>query len=250
MVYNESIAPHEDGDLDDRLLDAAKELFDEHKIEDVTVADVAERAGVDMAKARRRFHASAYIVRGIYEKVLDEAFADLDAQEYPASDLHARLCHLVISEIRQLKSHKRFVQRSLLELLRPTSTQLLVQLPVLSRLVAQVSEQIAEARRLGAVSRWVSPNVASLLFNTLHAEIFAYWVTVDDSSDSEPTLALLDRQIGVFVRSLRHPLRMFEPRPASMPDPPSAPPMNLRTKPVAGSASSAGRKKKQAARRD
>src|SRR5262245_16817829 len=67
----------------DRILDAASTLFAEHGVDEVTVAEVADHAGVSRATVFNHFNSKHALVEGITERVLafyvlmlDEALLD------------------------------------------------------------------------------------------------------------------------------------------------------------------------------
>ncbi len=227
-------------ELDDPLLVAAAILFNQRDFHEVTVEEAANRAGVDIEEARRRYPSAAYLARGIYEAVLDKVPQHVAAQGSTGT-LHDKLCAIVITEIQMLQPYTAFVKRSILEFLNPTSIQLLLQLPTMQRLLAHVSEQIAVARRTGMAGPWVIPNVAAMTFGVLHAKIITYWLTFDTSANATKTLAMLDRDIGMFVKLLQNPLGFLNL--GSLSAPPAPVTFNYKTSPTSGSASTKGKTK-------
>lgn len=228
-------------ELEDPLLVAAAMLFNQRQFHEVTVEEAARRAGVNVEEARRRYPSAAYLARGIYEAVLDKIPEHVAAQG-PTGTLHDNLCAIVIAEMQLLQPYTTFVKRSILEFLNPTSIQLLLQVPTMQRLLSHVSEQIAVARRTGMVGPWVIPNVAAMMFGALHAKLITYWLTFDTTSTGSKTLAMLDRDIGKFVKLLQNPLGclnlgVFSAAPAPVT-------YNYKTAPTAGSASRKGKDKK------
>lgn len=228
-------------ELEDPLLIAAAILFNQCPFHEVTVEEAARRAGVNVEDARRRFPSGAYLARGIYEAVLDK-IPEYVAAQGATGTLHDNLCAIVIAEMQMLQPYTGFVKRSILEFLNPTSIQLLLQVPTMQRLLSHVSEQIAVARRTGMVGPWVIPNVAAMTFGVLHAKLITYWLTFDTTSTGSKTLAMVDRDIGQFVKLLQNPLGflnlgVFSTAPAPVT-------YNYKTAPTAGSASRKGKDKK------
>jgi hypothetical protein len=230
---------HPDLHLKDPLLIAAAEILSKHAFADVAVEAAAQRAGVDVAEALRRYPSTPYLARGIYGEVLDAIPGQLVELEAAGADLHDRLCALVVTEIQMLAPYKGFVGHSIRELLNPLSHQILLDLPLMQRLLAYVNDQIRGERSAGRLGAWVSPNVAAAAFGVLHAQIITYWLVVDTTHASTKTLAFLDRSIGIYVAALQSPLRFLGVSASVAVSRPVTRPA-YQTRPIAGSAHEPG----------
>jgi AcrR family transcriptional regulator len=67
-----------------RLLDAAQELLEEKGFDDVSVAEVATRAGTSVGALYRRFKDKDGLLHALHERYCEEAFATADAALAPA----------------------------------------------------------------------------------------------------------------------------------------------------------------------
>jgi AcrR family transcriptional regulator len=93
------------------MIDAATELFAEHGFEDVTMAEIADRAGVSRATVFNYFRSKNALLEAITERVLDFYRDMLDAaladEVTPTGTLLRELCRTMASGITaQRKLHR------------------------------------------------------------------------------------------------------------------------------------------------
>ncbi len=68
----------------ERLLDAAEEIFDEKRVEEATVAEVARRAGSSIGSFYARFHDKEGLVRSVFERFAEQAVMTAEVALVPA----------------------------------------------------------------------------------------------------------------------------------------------------------------------
>lgn len=169
-----------------RILDAAFELFAEHGFDDVTVAGVAERAGVARATVFNHFdskqgliEAITTLVLGFYQGMLDNALAQPDV---PAPVLLRALFDQMATGIETTRRFQRGVFREIARLqlgFDEGGPADLANQAIQTRLV----KLFARGQERGELSREHAAETLSFAFNALANGTITAWL-FDDGADS------------------------------------------------------------------
>ena len=171
------------------LLDTGLRLFEEHGFANVTIATIAEAAGLPLADVYRHFGAKSDFVLGLYQRIHDELEARVP--DLPTGPLALRFQALVLLKLELLAPHYRTLRSQLAALLdadAPTG--------VLSPDTESIRLRglaLFEAVVRGATDS-PAENVAPQLAQTLYA---AHWGVLglrflDRSADGQATRDLLE----------------------------------------------------------
>jgi AcrR family transcriptional regulator len=170
----------------DRLIKAAMALAAERRWRDISLAEIADGAGVNLAQLHAVFSSKGAILRAFSDKidatVLDGT--DDDAREEPVND---RLLDVLVRRLEALQDYKRAIG----SILRDTMTDPAAALcggPGLLRSMAW-SLEAAGVRSSGIAGKIRTKGLAAIYISTLYV-----WLR-DDSDDLGPTLAHLDRAL-------------------------------------------------------
>jgi AcrR family transcriptional regulator len=136
-----------DGELLERSEDAALALAAERPWREISLRDIAERAGVDFASLYRRAPAKSVLVLRLGQR-LDKAALDT-AADRSSSDAHDRLFDATMARIEAMEP----LRAALLSMLRGESRlALAAQLPLTARAILEAAGVSATAPRLLAMT--------------------------------------------------------------------------------------------------
>ena len=183
-----------------RILDAANQLFRTAGFDGTTTRDIAAAAEIATGTLFNYFETKEAIVAALAEEKLARA-RDGFSPPPGAGGLDEALFALIATELRQLKSLRRFMMPVLETTLSPLVT---ARSPVSDSLRADHLEIVARlARQHGYAD--LSP-LALQMYWTLYTGVLAFWAG-DKSPKQEDTLALLDQSLSMFVGWLRSGVR-------------------------------------------
>jgi AcrR family transcriptional regulator len=152
---------------------------------ELATRDVAREAGVAHGTLFNYFPTKEALVRAVCERELAAAAATFEAERRPGAELEEELFALVMAGLRRLAPFRASV----------------------GGLFSEVPAAHAEpARGLIAAHRGAgaAAPIALHIYGSLYLGLLAWW-SADDSPKQEATLAVLDRTLSMFVRSLEAP---------------------------------------------
>ena len=164
----------------ERLLDAAGRRL--RRSPDLTTREVASEAGVAHGTLFNYFPTKEALARAVCERELVAAAEAFESRRRPGATLEEDLFALVMAGLHRLAPFR----------------------PAVGELFREVPEAHAsQARRLIAEHCGSSaPNPIALhIYGALYLGLLAWW-SADASPKQESTLAVLDRTLSMFVRSL------------------------------------------------
>lgn len=178
------------------LLGAARALFAEVGFGPATTRAIAERAGVATGTVFNYFPTKEALAAALVRAELEGAWAERDAARRPGESAEEALFALVATELRHLEPCRGWVAEVLeagSSLLRREGDEGAGGLRV-----AHLERVVAELRETG---RPAPGDLALHLYWTLVLGVLAFW-SRDESEHRSATLALLDRSLRLFCRSL------------------------------------------------
>jgi AcrR family transcriptional regulator len=187
------------GDVRDKAIDAALALAAEGPWSEVTLADIAARAGLPLADVAEEFATKLSVVRGFMRRVDRDVLEHLDpelAQE-PARE---RLFDVLIGRFEALNPHKAAVRGLWQALARDPDA-----LAVLNR--AAIRSQLAMMAGAGVNADGLSGMVRAQGLATIFYRTMGVWLDDEDPGMAR-TMAALDRRLRDAERLLR-PLEGF-----------------------------------------
>jgi len=167
----------------ERLLDVARARLSQSP--ELVTREVAREAGVAHGTLFNYFPTKESLVRAVCERELAAAAEAFEAERRPGTELEEELFALVMAGLRRLAPFRAAV----------------------GDLFAEVPQAHADpARRLIAAHRGAdaAAPIALHIYGSLYLGLLAWW-SADASPKQEATLAVLDRTLAMFVRSLEAP---------------------------------------------
>jgi AcrR family transcriptional regulator len=181
----------------ERVLAAARDLFDEVGYEASTIRMIATRAGVAVGSVFTTFASKAEILSAVMLHRLDGLYAELDAvlphlRGSCADRLRSIMAIHYSVEMRRPRLFAAFVATSFFEF----DAKTIVPFGQNERLRAMLRDVLAQGQSAGAVRDDAD---LDLFVETLIAAYgFNYRRAVQDSADAAALTALMDRQIGLL----------------------------------------------------
>ncbi len=184
----------------ERILAAARKLFEEKGFEDTTTRDIAARAQIAAGTLFNYFPTKEALAMALAGGCFEAASEEFRQRLRGDEALDERLFAYIATSLRHLRPHRPYVVR-LLE-------------GSLSSFAAPAAEASGGGRvshletvkelltANGAGEQGRQPSIVTLhLYWTLFLGILAYWAA-DESPHQEDTLVLLDQSMKLFVNSL------------------------------------------------
>ena len=179
-----------------RILDVATELFCTNGYDATTTRDIAIAAEIATGTLFNYFSTKEAIVGALVDSALVRA--RVEQANIAAESLEEALFALVMAELRQFKSHRKYIAPLLASSLSPLAESVVPNVGDLSRVEhLEMVDSLARERDLGELSP-----VALQLYWTLYTGVLAFWAA-DKSPKQEDTLALLDESMAMFAGWLR-----------------------------------------------
>jgi AcrR family transcriptional regulator len=186
----------------DRVLSAARDLFDAVGYEPATIRAIATRAGVSVGSVFTTFSSKAEILSHVMLDRLEGLYAELDAvlphlRGSVADRLRSIMAIHYNVEMRRPRLFAAFVACSFSELEENT----IVRFGRNERLRGMLRDVLDDGVRTGAVRPTAD---LDLFVDTLLAAYgFNYRLAVQENADAQALTALMDRQIGLLVDGVR-----------------------------------------------
>lgn len=186
----------------ERVLSAARDLFDEVGYELATIRAIAARAGVSVGSVFTTFASKAEILSQVMLDRLDGLYAELDAVlPHLRGSVTDRLRSIMAIhygfEMRRPRLFAAFVASSFSEF----DEKIVVPFGRNQRLRGMLREVLIDGMKSGAVR----PNADLDLFvdTLLAAYGFNFRLAVQQNADAQALTALMDRQIGLLVEGVK-----------------------------------------------
>jgi AcrR family transcriptional regulator len=180
-----------------RILEAARNLFLEKGFDPATTREIASAAKIAAGTLFNYFPSKEALGMTIIAEALEEAKVDFAARCRGGGSLEELLFLHVVTQLRRLEPHRRYVGPVIETAMRPLTD--------VSDKGSQVrSDQLATATELIASNSCPGePSFVSMhLYWTLYVGVLAFWSS-DDSPNQKDSLVLLYQSLRVFVGFLR-----------------------------------------------
>ncbi len=183
-----------------RIVECARNLFDDKGFEQTTTRDIAEAAGIAAGTMFNYFPTKEALAMTIVEEALDAAGAELETCLRGDESLDEALFAHVAVGLRHLAPHRNYIGEVLETALSPFAG-------------GEVCEQARQLRvnHIETVGELISlrgspaagpPSAMTMhLYWTLYLGVLSFWAT-DESANREDTLVILDQSMRLFVGSL------------------------------------------------
>lgn len=184
----------------ERIVDAARKLFDDKGFERATTRDLAVEAGIATGTLFNYFPSKEALALTILGGAVEQAESEFQARRWVGESLAELLFALTASVLRCLRPYRRFASQVIEAQPGPCSISSALQEPdkALRNYLEHVSELITHHGPTGGQP----PTVITLhLYWTLLLGVLSYWAQ-DPSPQQEDTLVLLDQSLRMFVQSL------------------------------------------------
>jgi AcrR family transcriptional regulator len=187
----------------ERIVDAARELFDRNGFEQTTTRDIARATGLAVGTLFNYFPSKEALAMSIIAQALDEAEEEFEQRLRGDESLEEALFLYVLVGLRRLRPFRHFVgpvmETAWSAFARSEGDEQADRLRV--RHLERVARLVLE--RAGKTDDSSDPFslVAGHLYWTLYLGILAFW-TRDASPNQEDTMAVLDQSLRLFAASL------------------------------------------------
>ncbi|MEE8155095.1 MAG: TetR/AcrR family transcriptional regulator [Phycisphaerales bacterium] len=184
----------------ERIVDAARKLFDDKGFERATTRDISIEAGIAAGTLFNYFSSKEALALTILGEALEQAESEFQAKRWGGESLAEFLFALTASLLRCLRPYRRFASQVIEAQPGPCSIPTGLQEPdeALRNYMEHVSDLITHHGPPGGKP----PTIITLhLYWTLLLGVLSYWAQ-DPSPQQEDTLVLLDQSLRMFVHSL------------------------------------------------
>ncbi|WP_417829652.1 TetR family transcriptional regulator [Thalassospira sp.] len=175
-------------DIPDLLIDAALKLATERDWHDVTMIDIATRAGISVADCYDHCSSKADILRRFVKQVDREVLADLDTEDFNEPG-HDRLIAVIMARF-DILSRYRPALRSII-----TSGGDLGPADGLRAIKTHFGAMRWMLEAAGFQTSGLHGNMRVAGLTAVYAKTFKYWLD-DETTDFGPTMAYLDRELS------------------------------------------------------
>lgn len=188
----------------ERVLAAARDLFDEVGYEPATIRSIASRAGVSVGSVFTTFASKAEILSQVMLDRLDTLYAELDAvlphlRGSTADRLRSIMAIHYSIEMKRPRLFAAFVAYSFADV--DESNPNLIRFGGNARLTGMLRDVLEDGVRDGSVREDAD---LDLFIDTLLAAYgFNYRHAIQSAADAEQLTALMDRQIGLLFDGVR-----------------------------------------------
>lgn len=186
----------------ERVLAAARDLFDQVGYEPATIRMIAGQAGVSVGSVFTTFASKAEILSQVMLDRLDGLYAELDAvlphlRGSIADRLRSIMAIHYSVEMRRPRLFAAFVASSFLDI----QDQTVVRFGANARLRGMLRDVLADGVNDGAVRG--DADLDLFVETLLAAYGFNYRLAVQDNADAQALTALMDRQIGLLFDGVK-----------------------------------------------
>jgi AcrR family transcriptional regulator len=190
-----------------RILETARGLFDAKGFDQASTRDLARAAGIAAGTLFNYFPTKEAIAMTLVAEALAEGREDCRKKARAGASLDEDLFAFVAAQLRRLKPHRAYLEPVLGRALSPLAHA--------AAAPEGESMRVAHLETVGELlhkhGRADEPSFVALhLYWTLFTGVLAFW-SQDGSRHQEDTLAVLDRALQMFVRSLPAPEASHEP---------------------------------------
>ena len=193
----------------ERIVDAARQLFDEKGFERATTRDIALEAGIATGTLFNYFASKEAVAMTILARAIEEAEVEFQARRWGGEGLAELLFALSACVLRHLDPYRGFAGQVIEAQSRSCSMP-----QGLQRSDQALQDYLERGSQLitdHAAPDGRPPTAMTLhLYWTLLVGVFTYW-SQDSSPNQEDTLVLLDQSLRMFVRSILDPDDQAEP---------------------------------------
>ena len=184
----------------ERIVDAARKLFDDKGFERATTRDIALKAGIATGTLFNYFPSKEALALTILREALEQAESEFQARRWGGESLAELLFALTASVIRCLSPYRRFASQVIETPPGPSSMRNAVGEP--DEALRDYMEHVSKLITRDGPNGGQPPTVITLhLYWTLLLGVLSYWAD-DPSPQQEDTLVLLDQSLRMFVHSL------------------------------------------------
>jgi len=184
-----------------RVIDAARELFDSQGYQGTTIREIARQAGVSVGSVFTTFASKGEILSQVMEDRLDGLYAELDRV---VPNLRGSTCDRLRSifalhfsfEARRTRLFLAHIAAAY-DWTLPPSARPMGRNP---RLIGVIRECVVKGVADGDVAQGVDPKEAVDLL--MAAYVWIYRMAALDGADAEAMTAAMDRQIGLITEGL------------------------------------------------
>jgi AcrR family transcriptional regulator len=185
----------------EKFLDGALAVMEREGWEQASIERIAASTGVGLKELLDVYPSRDHIARAAIDRVLERLPAEFTDEVDDRSTLRDRLYSAVAHELRMMAPYRRFMGDLVRASLSPFSQAAALQVPLVTRYLAFIAEQIRVARAREEISSWAPAAAAASAFWLVHLRIVSYWLN-DASPDHQQTHAVADRWIRQFVLAL------------------------------------------------
>lgn len=176
-----------------RILNVAKQLFNEQGFEATTTRDIAAAAGIASGTLFNYFATKEAVVGCLASEAIEAAAADFAGTSCDESSLEEDLFAHVAAGLRRLKTLRKHLPSLLQTSLSPLAEATDGEAATLRASHLETVSRLAERHGWSELSP-----VAFQLYWTLYTGVLAFWAN-DRSPKQEDTLALVDQSLNMFV---------------------------------------------------
>ena len=185
----------------ERILGAARKLFDDKGFERATTRDITLEAGIATGTLFNYFPSKEGLALTILGEAVEYAEAEFQAKRWGGESLAELLFALTASVLRCLSPYRRFASQ-VIETQPPRPSSMPNDLAGADEALRDYMERVSELIARHGPNGGQPPTVITLhLYWTLLLGVLSYWAD-DPSPQQEDTLVLLDQSLRMFVHSL------------------------------------------------
>ncbi len=183
-----------------RIVDSARNLFNDKGFEQATTRDIAEAAGIAAGTMFNYFPTKEALAMSIVCETLDQAGSEFEGRLRGDESLDEALFAHVAVGLRHLAPHRNYVGEVLEAALSPFAKDAVCEQA--QQLRVSHLETVRELIGSRGQPTTPSPSVVTMhLYWSLYLGVLSFWAT-DESTKQEDTLVVLDQSMRLFVASL------------------------------------------------
>ena len=183
-----------------RIVECARNLFNDKGFEHTTTRDIAEAAGIAAGTMFNYFPSKEALAMTIIDDALDEAGAEFESRLRGDETLDEALFAHVAVGLRHLAPYSNYIGEVLETALSPFAREAVCEQAQQLRIshLETVGELIASR---GKPTVAAASAMTMHLYWTLYLGVLSFWAS-DESPNREDTLVVLDESMRLFVGSL------------------------------------------------
>jgi len=183
-----------------RIVDGARNLFNDKGFEQTTTRDIAEAAGIAAGTMFNYFPTKEALAMTIVDEALQEAGTEFEGRLRGDETLDETLFAHIAVGLRHLAPHRNYVGEVLETALSPFARESVCEQAQQLRVShLETVQQLIASHGLSTIR---TPSVMTMhLYWTLYLGVLSFWAA-DESPNREDTLVVLDESMRLFVGSL------------------------------------------------